>query len=142
MPLGVLDGWKPAGKNLPVVAANCLAEVPGAEYGLIQSRIASGTFHHCCRDVPTAGNSAPAIIWHLFSQPDAHYYDLGPEDHETKSQPATPPMRPHPPTEHLTGHKVNLQPPRRDERTGWPVVCQPTPRFPLCGSALPARRNL
>jgi transposase len=56
------------------------------------------------------GNSVLTIAWHLLSNPDARYQDLGPGYYESRINTQ---RRRHDlirQLEHLTGQKVNLQP--------------------------------
>ena len=60
------------------------------------------------------GNSVLTIVWHLLSDPDARYQDLGPGYHESR---VNHQRRQHDlirQLEQLTGQKVDLQP--RPER--------------------------
>jgi len=62
------------------------------------------------RAIVAVGNSVLTIIWHLLSNPNARYQDLGPGYHESRINKQ---RRQHDlirQLEHLTGQKVNLQP--------------------------------
>src|SRR5262249_2097161 len=51
--------------------------------------------------IAAVGNSVLAIIWHLRSDPDARYHDLGPDYHQSRINQPTPdrsPRHPTPPT--------------------------------------------
>ena len=64
------------------------------------------------RAIVAVGNSVLTIIWHLLSDPNARYHDLGPDYHESR---ANQQRRRHDlirQLEHLTGQKVALQPPQ------------------------------
>jgi transposase len=62
------------------------------------------------RAIVAVGNSVLTIIWHLLSDPDAHYHDLGPEyyelriNHQRRQRDLVRQL------EHLTGQKVTLAP--------------------------------
>ena len=47
--------------------------------------------------IVAAGRSILVIIWHLLSDPDAHYTDLGSDFYDQPHQPRAPQARPHPP---------------------------------------------
>jgi len=51
------------------------------------------------------------IIWHLLADPNAHYHDPGPGHHESKINRQRRQRDLVRQLEHLTGHKVILQPP-------------------------------
>jgi transposase len=62
------------------------------------------------RAIVALGNSVLTIVWHLLSDPDAHYQDLGPDYHESKINRQRRQRDLIRQLEHLTGQKVNLQP--------------------------------
>ena len=62
------------------------------------------------RAIVAVGNSVLTIVWHLLADPNARYQDLGPGYHElrmNKNRRQRDLIRQ---LEHLTGHKVSLQP--------------------------------
>jgi transposase len=62
------------------------------------------------RAIVATGNSLLTIIWHLLSDPEARYHDLGPRHYESaisKTRRQRDLVRQ---LEHLTGHKVTLTP--------------------------------
>jgi len=62
------------------------------------------------RAIVAVGNSTLTIIWHLLSDPDAHFHDLGPDFHASRLDKT---RRQHDlirQLEHLSGHKVTLAP--------------------------------
>ena len=79
------------------------------------------------RAIVAVGNSVLTIIWHLLSDPDARYHDLGPDYYETEDQPPAPPTRPHPPTR--TPHRPESHPHRRRLTTDHPPT-HPEPPDP------------
>jgi transposase len=62
------------------------------------------------RAIVAAGNSVLTIIWHLLSNPDARYQDLGPDYHESRINTQRRQRDLIRQLEHLTGQRVNLQP--------------------------------
>ena len=62
------------------------------------------------RAIVAVGNSVLTIVWHLLSNPDAHYQDLGPGYHESRITTQRRQRDLIRQLEHLTGQKVNLQP--------------------------------
>jgi transposase len=68
------------------------------------------------RAIVAVGNSVLTIIWHLLSDPNTHYHDLGPSYHDTR---VNQQRRQHDlirQLEHISGKKVALQP-RPDQPT-------------------------
>jgi transposase len=63
------------------------------------------------RTIVALGNSILTIIWHLLSDPNARYQDLGPDYHESRINQQRRQRDLIHQLEHLTGRKVNLQPP-------------------------------
>src|SRR5438309_2518870 len=63
------------------------------------------------RAIVAVGNSVLTIIWHLLSDPNARYRDLGPGYHESRINKQRRQRDRIRQLEHLTGQKVNLQPP-------------------------------
>jgi transposase len=62
------------------------------------------------RALVAVGHSILTTIWHLLSDPDAHYHDLGPDFYDTdKARHRHQQVLIHR-LEHLTGSKVILQP--------------------------------
>jgi hypothetical protein len=62
------------------------------------------------RAIVAVGNTLLTIIWHLLSDPNAHYHDLGANYYESKINKR---RREHDlirQLEHLTGHTVTLDP--------------------------------
>jgi transposase len=62
------------------------------------------------RAIVATGNSVLTIIWHLLSDPDTPYHDLGPGYHESRINKQRRQRDLIRQLEHLTGQKVNLQP--------------------------------
>jgi transposase len=62
------------------------------------------------RTIVAVGNSVLTIIWHLLSNPDAHYQDLGPGYHESRTNNQRRQRDLIRQLEHLTGQRVTLQP--------------------------------
>jgi transposase len=62
------------------------------------------------RAIVAVGNSVLTIIWHLLSNPDARYHDLGPGYYESRINPHRRQRDLIRQLEHLTGQKVTLQP--------------------------------
>jgi transposase len=62
------------------------------------------------RAIVAVGNSVLTIVWHLLSNPDARYQDLGPGYHESRINQQRRQRDLIRQLEHLTGQKVNLQP--------------------------------
>jgi transposase len=62
------------------------------------------------RAIVAVGNSVLTIVWHLLSDPDACYQDLGPGYHESRINQQRRQRDLIRQLEHLTGQKVNLQP--------------------------------
>ena len=62
------------------------------------------------RAIVAVGNSILTIIWHLLSDPDARYQDLGPAYYESRINKQRRQRDLIRQLEHLTGQKVNLQP--------------------------------
>ena len=62
------------------------------------------------RAIVALGNSVLTIIWHLLSDPDARYHDLGPGYHESRINKQRRQRDLIRQLEHLTGQKVDLQP--------------------------------
>jgi transposase len=62
------------------------------------------------RAIVAVGNSVLTIVWHLLSDPDAHYRDLGPDYYESRISKQRRQRDLIRQLEHLTGQKVTLQP--------------------------------
>jgi transposase len=62
------------------------------------------------RAIVAVGNSLLTIIWHLLSDPDARYHDLGSDWHQSKINRQRRQRELVRQLEHLTGRKVILQP--------------------------------
>jgi len=62
------------------------------------------------RAIVAVGNSVLTIVWHLLSDHDARYQDLGPGYHESRINQQRRQRDLIRQLEHLTGQKVNLQP--------------------------------
>lgn len=62
------------------------------------------------RAIVAVGNSVLTIIWHLLSDPDTRYHDLGPSYHDTKINQQRRLRDLTRQLEHLTGKRVHLQP--------------------------------
>jgi transposase len=62
------------------------------------------------RAIVAVGNTLLTIIWHLLSDPDAHYHDLGSDYYESKINKRRRERDLIRQLEHLTGHKVTLNP--------------------------------
>lgn len=62
------------------------------------------------RAIVAVGNSVLTIIWHLLSDPNAHYHDLGSDYHQTRLDKHRRQRDLIRQLEHLTGQKVTLQP--------------------------------
>jgi transposase len=62
------------------------------------------------RAIVALGNSVLTIVWHLLSDPDTHYQDLGPGYHESRINQQRRQRDLIRQLEQLTGHKVSLQP--------------------------------
>jgi len=62
------------------------------------------------RALVAVGNSVLKIIWHLLSDPDARYTDLGPDFHDSRRATYRQERDLIRRLEHLTGKKVSLQP--------------------------------
>jgi transposase len=62
------------------------------------------------RAIVAVGNSVLTIIWHVLSQPDTHYHDLGPGYHEARLNKHRRQRDLVRQLEHLTGQKVTLNP--------------------------------
>lgn len=62
------------------------------------------------RAIVAVGNSVLTIIWHLLSNPDARYHDLGPDYHESRINQQRRQRDLIRQLEHLTGQKVTLHP--------------------------------
>jgi transposase len=62
------------------------------------------------RAVVAVGNSVLTIIWHLLSDPDARYHDLGADYHQSRLDKGRRQRDLIRQLEHLTGQKVTLQP--------------------------------
>ncbi len=62
------------------------------------------------RAIVAVGNSLLTIIWHLLSNPDTHYTDLGPGYHDTRINPQRRQRDLIRQLETLTGQTVHLQP--------------------------------
>jgi transposase len=62
------------------------------------------------RAIVAVGNSVLTIVWHLLSDPNARYHDLGPGYYESRINKQRRQRDLIRQLEHLTGHKVNLQP--------------------------------
>ncbi len=62
------------------------------------------------RAIVAVGNSMLTIIWHLLSNPDARYQDLGADFYESRVNKQRRQRDLIRQLEHLTGHKVTLQP--------------------------------
>jgi transposase len=56
------------------------------------------------------GNSILTIIWHVLSDPDTRYHDLGPTYHDARINQLRRQCDLTRQLEHLTGQKVTLQP--------------------------------
>ena len=56
--------------------------------------------------IVAVGRSILVIVWHLLSDPDARFHDLGPDFYDQPHQPRTPQAQPHPPARspRLQGH--------------------------------------
>jgi transposase len=63
------------------------------------------------RAIVALGNSVLTIVWHLLSDPNTHYQDLGPNYYESKISQRRRQRDLIRQLEHLTGQKVTLQPP-------------------------------
>lgn len=63
------------------------------------------------RAIVAVGNSVLTIVWHLLSNPDARYHDLGPDYHQTRTNTHRRQRDLVRQLEHLTGQKVTLHPP-------------------------------
>lgn len=57
-------------------------------------------------------NSVLTIIWHVLSEPDTHYHDLGPSYHDARTNQQRRQRELTRQLEHLTGKRVILQPSR------------------------------
>ena len=62
------------------------------------------------RALVAVGNSVLTIIWHLLADPEAHYYDLGPDYYLSKTASRRRERELVRQLERLTGKKVNLHP--------------------------------
>lgn len=62
------------------------------------------------RAIVAVGNSVLTIIWHLLTDPDAHYHDLGPNYHQSRINKQRRQRDLIHQLEHLTGQKVTLHP--------------------------------
>ena len=62
------------------------------------------------RAIVAVGNSVLTIIWHLLSDPDARYHDLGPDYYESRINKQRRQRDLIRQLEHLTGQKVTLHP--------------------------------
>lgn len=62
------------------------------------------------RAIVAVGNSILKIVWHLLSDPDARYHDLGPDHYQNKINPKRRERSLIHQLEALTGQKVTLQP--------------------------------
>jgi transposase len=62
------------------------------------------------RAIVAVGNQVPTIIWHLLSDPDARYHDLGAGYHESRINTHRRQRDLIHQLEQLTGQKVDLQP--------------------------------
>jgi transposase len=62
------------------------------------------------RAIVAVGNSVLTIIWHLLSDPDARYHDLGSDYHDSRISKQRRQRDLVRQLEHLTGQKVTLQP--------------------------------
>ena len=62
------------------------------------------------RAIVAVGNSVLTIIWHLLSDPDAHFHDLGPDYHHSRINTQRRQRDLIRQLEHLTGQQVHLQP--------------------------------
>jgi transposase len=62
------------------------------------------------RAIVALGNSVLTIVWHLLSDLDLRYHDLGPDHYESKINKCRRERDLIRQLEHLTGHKVTLQP--------------------------------
>jgi len=62
------------------------------------------------RAIVAVGNSVLTIVWHLLSDVDARYQDLGPSYHESRTNQQRRQRDLIRQLEHLTGHRVTLQP--------------------------------
>ena len=84
------------------------------------------------------GRSTLVIIWHLLSDPEARFTDLGPDFYDQRINPERKKARPHPPTRNprLQGHprarglthtgSPSRPAPPRSRRAGGPVRPSPT----------------
>ncbi len=63
------------------------------------------------RAIVALGNSVLTIVWHLLSDPNTHYHDLGPNYYQSKISQRRRQRDLIRQLEHLTGQKVALQPP-------------------------------
>jgi transposase len=63
------------------------------------------------RAIVALGNSVLTIVWHLLSDPNTHYQDLGPDYYQSKISQRRRQRDLIRQLEHLTGQKVTLQPP-------------------------------
>jgi len=62
------------------------------------------------RAIVAVGNSVLTIIWHVLSEPDTRYQDLGPSYHDTRINQLRRQRDLTRQLEHLTGKRVILQP--------------------------------
>jgi hypothetical protein len=62
------------------------------------------------RAIVAVGNSVLTIVWHLLSEPDARYHDLGPDYYQSKINTRRRERELIRQIEHLTGQKVTLSP--------------------------------
>jgi transposase len=62
------------------------------------------------RAIVAVGNSVLTIIWHVLSDPDTRYHDLGPSYHDSRINQQRRQRDLTRQLEHLTGQKVTLQP--------------------------------
>jgi hypothetical protein len=62
------------------------------------------------RAIVAVGNSVLTIVWHLLSDPEARYHDLGPDYYQSKINTRRRERELIRQIEHLTGQKVTLSP--------------------------------
>jgi transposase len=62
------------------------------------------------RAIVAVGNSVLTIVWHLLSEPDSRYHDLGPDYYQSKINTRRKERELIRQIEHLTGQKVTLSP--------------------------------
>ena len=62
------------------------------------------------RAIVAVGRSILVIAWHLLSDPDARFYDLGPGYYAAAHRPRTPQAQPHPPAR---SPRLHRHPPAR-----------------------------